>query len=217
VRKRISLKTRRPDLSRREFRQHYEQEHVPLGLQFIDHFRWRRYLRNHVVSVTGIPIGFDCYAEFWVDEDFDDRSLEVFIRSPDFGVLNEDDRRFLDTSKRLAFDVGEHPLVAGPDEAGAATKVAIIWKNGSESSDEEEFVSERIIDSLGDRIVSAVLDKVNGAIPPNAPFDRLLTLGIRDEDPIVLDQVVRPDGGASVIVVDPIETALECLEGDDAQ
>jgi len=215
VRKRISLKTRRPDLSRRKFREHYEGEHVPLGLEFIDHFQWRRYVRNHVVSATGVSIDFDCYAEFWVDEDFDDRSLEAFIRSPEFSVLNEDDRRFLDIGKRLSFEVEEHSLMVGHDEGSAVRKVAITWKDGSVDLEEGSLVAQRIVDSFGDRIVSAVLDTLTGSIPPDTPFDRLVTLGVRDEDPIVLDLVVRPPGGASVIVVEPIETAAEWLVTDD--
>src|SRR5207249_1442203 len=64
--KTLSLKTRRPDLSAAEFRRHYEERHVPLGLGFQDRFGWRKYARNHVARVRSGEVTFDCLTEFWV-------------------------------------------------------------------------------------------------------------------------------------------------------
>ena len=47
----LSVKTRREGSTREAFRKHYEERHVPLGLGFIDRFRWRKYVRNHVLEV----------------------------------------------------------------------------------------------------------------------------------------------------------------------
>lgn len=216
MRKRISLKTRRPDLSRWQFRNHYEDRHVPLGLAFIDRFRWRRYVRNHVLSSTGAPIGFDCYAEFWVDDDFEDASLDQFIRSADFRVLDEDDRRFLDITQRHSFDVIETVMKQAQYEVRTEGKVAINWSAGANPKESVVSIAERIVDSLGDRVVDAILGTRSGVVPPAAPFDTMLSLQIADAKPVVLDSAVEPGEGWSVIAVDPVETPIELLFGDSS-
>src|SRR5262245_57656741 len=111
--KTLSVKTRRADLSAAEFRRHYEGRHVPLGLGFRHRFGWTRYARNYVVAVRGGEATFDCLTEFWYADAAALAGTRAFARSPEFGVLDEDDRRFLDTGRRLAFEVEER-LLAGP-------------------------------------------------------------------------------------------------------
>jgi len=117
----LSFKTRRPDLTPAAFRSHYEQRHVPLGLSFIEHFRWRKYVRNYVVSPAPASVDFDCVTEFWVAGREDQQRTARFVESAEFSVLDEDDRRFLDVTRRLSFEVEEHVLAAskpGGDAAG---------------------------------------------------------------------------------------------------
>lgn len=211
MRKRISLKTRRPDLSRSEFRNYYENQHVPLGLTFIDRFGWRRYVRNHVLTATGTPVGFDCYAEFWVDDDFDDRALEEFIGSPEFQKLDVDDRCFLDVTRRLSFEVCETLVSRGGGEAHVARNGVVLWTRGAEPVEETEGVARRIVDSFGERVVDAVLDRPIEAIPSGAPFDTLLKIRFGDAGPVVLDATVVPGSPWSLITVDPIETPSDLL------
>ena len=112
----ISVKTRRPDLSREEFRRHYEGRHVPLGLGFLERFRWRKYVRNHVVATLAGEAGFDCLTEFWVASAADHALTRGFVQSADFQVLDDDDRRFNDVTRRLSFEV-EEQLLSGPPRA----------------------------------------------------------------------------------------------------
>jgi EthD domain len=126
--KTLSVKTRRPDLSAAEFRRHYEGRHVPLGLAYQDRFGWRKYARNHVAVVRSGEVAFDCLTEFWVASAEDQERTRAFARSPEFRVLDEDDRRFLDVARRLAFEV-EEDLLAGPPRGVAAAgtrRVAIV-------------------------------------------------------------------------------------------
>jgi len=108
----LSVKTRREGSTREAFRSHYEERHVPLGLGFIDRFRWRKYVRNHVLEVQAGRVDFDCLTEFWFASREDQESTRRFAASPEFAVLDEDDPRFLDVSKRLSFEQEER-LVAG--------------------------------------------------------------------------------------------------------
>ncbi|MAG33817.1 MAG: hypothetical protein CL908_23295 [Deltaproteobacteria bacterium] len=127
----LSFKTRRPGLTSEAFRSHYETRHVPLGLSFIDHFRWRKYVRNYVVGPGLGRVGFDCLTEFWVAGSEDQERTARFVGSPEFSVLDEDDRRFLDVAHRLSFEVEEH-LLAGVererDPAGVLRLAMFISK-----------------------------------------------------------------------------------------
>lgn len=108
----LSVKTRRRDTTRAAFRRHYEERHVPLGLGFLDRFRWRKYVRNHVLDATSGDVDFDCLTEFWFASRADQEGTARFAATPDFAVLDEDDRRFLDVDRRLACELGES-LLAG--------------------------------------------------------------------------------------------------------
>lgn len=119
----LSVKTRRPGSTREAFRQHYEDRHIPLGLGFIDRFRWCKYARNHVVAVHSGQVDFDCLTEFWFASRQDQESTREFAASPAFRVLDEDDARFLDVTRRLSFELEER-LVAGtrPAHDAAGTR-----------------------------------------------------------------------------------------------
>ena len=125
----LSVKTRLPGTTREAFRRHYEERHVPLGLGFIDRFRWRKYARNHVVAVHAGRVDFDCLTEFWVAGPEDQESTRVFAASPEFRLLDQDDERFLDVTRRLSFPLEER-LVAGTrpaHDAAGTRRIAAIF------------------------------------------------------------------------------------------
>ncbi len=103
----LSVKTRRAGTTREAFRRHYEERHVPLGLGFLDRFRWRRYVRNHVRSVLQGAIDFDCLSEFWIASRADQAETQAFVQEPGFRVLDEDDARFLDIGRRFSCELAE--------------------------------------------------------------------------------------------------------------
>jgi uncharacterized protein (TIGR02118 family) len=116
---------RRPDLSRVQFRDHYENRHAPLAL---GKFPFRKYVRNHVVAAIPEPIGFDCLSEFWVE----DVAEVVRIMAGEIGdIMREDERRFTD-QPRIAPAVATERLVAGeprPVEDGVVTKEILLLRN----------------------------------------------------------------------------------------
>jgi len=212
MRKRISLKTRRPDLSRSEFRQYYETSHVPLGLSFISHFGWLRYIRNHVRSSRGGLITFDCYTEFWVADDADDEALYRFLRSKDFRRLDLDDRKFLDISRRLSFEVRETVLVAHePVNSDPGNKVVLMWKQDANPREVAETVAARIVSELSAHLLLATLDVALPPVPEESPFDAFLSLIYKTDTPRDIDVSLLPQGRWVLVDVDAVETPPEKL------
>ncbi len=151
----LSVKTRRPGSTREAFRQHYEGRHIPLGLGFIDRFRWRKYVRNHVVAVHAGQVDFDCLTEFWFASREDQDSTRAFAATPAFGVLDEDDARFLDVTRRLSFELEER-IVAGERpafDAAGTRRISAIFSR-PESVGVEDFA--RSISAEVERIASRV-------------------------------------------------------------
>ena len=90
--KAMSFVSRKPGLSREEFIRHYEDAHAPLAMQ---HFPFQRYVRNYVMDGQAEELGFDCITEVW------------FETSEDYRVISEDEERFMDRGKIVAFLVEE--------------------------------------------------------------------------------------------------------------
>ncbi|MEZ4334360.1 MAG: EthD domain-containing protein [Myxococcota bacterium] len=174
----LSVKTRRSGSTRAAFRRHYEERHVPLGLGFIDRFRWRKYVRNHVLDVASGEVDFDCLTEFWFATRADQASTARFAATDEFRVLDEDDRRFLDVDRRLACELGEAVLAGErpPCDPPGTRRVAALFSlpAGRLEGGGEAFVAavERDARSLAAEAVAA-----GGWLS----FDRRVTSGPRPE------------------------------------
>lgn len=217
MRKKISLKTRRPGLSHAAFREHYEDRHVPLGLAYVDRFRWRRYVRNYVLDQRGAPVGFDAYTEFWIDPDADEEALARFVASPEFHGLHADDRRFLDVDARFSCDVVEIPLDPGARDAadaGPVSKLTLLWRSEPVAASEAVGLVHRITAPVADQLVAASLDRVLEP-PATAPFDHLLTLRLASAGAgaSALDASAIPWERWSLLTVEPVETPASKLYG----
>ena len=110
--KAIALLTRRTDLTRAEFIDHYENSHAPLIRRLLPQIR--DYRRNFVdlagaVRAPGVPDpGFDVITEFW----FDDRAgydamLATYAQPEICAQIEADEIRFLDRDKTIQFLVDE--------------------------------------------------------------------------------------------------------------
>jgi len=101
----MSLIKRKPGLSREEFSKHYEEVHVPLALR---HFPFKRYVRNYVITPPGVEEpDFDCITEVWFDTMEDCQAAAEFSVSEGYQVISEDEDRFMDRSRIVAFLVEE--------------------------------------------------------------------------------------------------------------
>lgn len=89
---------RRPGMALDEFRDYYENHHVPLCMKYMAGAR--RYFRRYIHTQTETELEFDVITELW----FDDRTaFENALNFAGRGILPKeviaDEARFLDRSK----------------------------------------------------------------------------------------------------------------------
>ena len=102
--KAISLLKRKPGISLEEFSKHYEEVHVPLAMK---HFPFKRYARNYIASPGAEELGFDCVTEVWFETMEDCEAAATFSTSKDYKVISDDEEKFMDRDKIIAFIVDE--------------------------------------------------------------------------------------------------------------
>lgn len=103
--KAMSLVKRKPGLTQEEFSRHYEEVHVPLALK---HFPFKRYVRNYVIKPPDAEEPeFDCITEVWFGTTEDCQAAAKFSVSEAYKVIAEDEERFMDRSKIVAYLVEE--------------------------------------------------------------------------------------------------------------
>jgi uncharacterized protein (TIGR02118 family) len=101
----MSLISRKPGLTQEEFAYHYEEVHVPLALK---HFPFKRYVRNYIIKPPDSEEpAFDCITEVWFETMEDCQAAAEFSMSEAYKVIAEDEERFMDRSKIVAFLVEE--------------------------------------------------------------------------------------------------------------
>ncbi len=104
--KTIAMITRKADISREDFVEHYEEVHAPLALKHLPMIK--RYVRNHLVDIPGMEgPGFDCITELWMDSLEDVMKLVEFVQSEEGQVISNDEEKFLDREKTVFFLVDE--------------------------------------------------------------------------------------------------------------
>ncbi len=179
----LSLKTRRADLSRAAFRDYYEGHHVPLGLTHLDHFRWRKYVRNHLLADAHTHVGIDCYTEFWIASREDQAATRAFVASSAFAELDGDDRTFLDVSRRAAFEVEEQLLAGEPrgvEPPGARRRVWFLSRTPGMSDAECRARvlghAADVVSGLAGRVRRITLDLPLADNAADRPLDALLTV-----------------------------------------
>ena len=102
--KAISLLNRKPGISLEEFSKHYEEVHVPLAMK---HFPFKRYARNYIASTDAEQLGFDCITEVWFETMKDCEAAAAFSASKDYKVISDDEEKFMDRGRIVAFIVEE--------------------------------------------------------------------------------------------------------------
>jgi uncharacterized protein (TIGR02118 family) len=102
--KAMSFVSRKPGLSHEEFAEHYEERHAPLAMK---HFPFKRYVRNYLPEAQADELGFDCITEVWFETMEDCVAAAEFSVSEEYVVISEDEERFMDRGKIIAFLVEE--------------------------------------------------------------------------------------------------------------
>ena len=102
--KRVSLLTRKDDMSREQFTRHWLEIHAPLARPVPG---LRRYVQSHILEefrradIPTSPVQVDGIAELW----FDDRaSMERALASPEMAALHADGALFIGSNKTFVVD-----------------------------------------------------------------------------------------------------------------
>jgi hypothetical protein len=103
----LAFTSRKPGLSRGDFRLHFESRHAPLFAALAAPVL-QRYVRNHVVGT--LDPGFDCLTEFHFRPGGPE-GLGALMASPDGHAVHEDGLAFISGSRLMA---AQARLIAGP-------------------------------------------------------------------------------------------------------
>ncbi|MBW2269193.1 MAG: EthD domain-containing protein [Deltaproteobacteria bacterium] len=124
----LALIVRRPDVSRHEFRDHYEDIHAPLALPFMRGLR--RYLRNHVqVALDDVEPGFDVLTQFTFESVEVAGRMQAVLKSEAGQVLREDEASFMDQPRNRFFAISQpNVVIDGTPRAEEFVKVAAAAK-----------------------------------------------------------------------------------------
>jgi hypothetical protein len=107
VAKTIALFSRRPEISREQFRDHYETVHAPLAAR---HVPFAKYVRSYLVASD--EAGFDVLTEFWREPMSE---AERDNLSPGRAALKADGERLI--ADRRFYASAEERLIAGAPRA----------------------------------------------------------------------------------------------------
>jgi len=141
VLKTIAFIVRRPATLRADFRDHYEDHHVPLARPHLAGVR--AYVRNHVrsgapfdASGEAVEPGFDCATEFWYRDRAALDALVAHLAGDTAAAIRADELSFMDKDAN-AFCAAEETRVRGPErgiDLGATAKVLALAKRPAQRS-----------------------------------------------------------------------------------
>ena len=106
----MTLFLKRPDMTRRQFRDYYEGNHVAMGLAANRYFGFTKYVRNHVVGAHASPPArpfpeFDAFSEYTFKDVDAAVKAQEYMLTPGGKALAEDELNFLDMSYHPSFAV----------------------------------------------------------------------------------------------------------------
>jgi hypothetical protein len=184
----MTLFLKRPDLTRRQFRDYYEGHHVAMGLAANKYFGFTKYVRNHVVGATPSPPArsfpeFDCFSEYTFRDVDAAVEAQKFMLTPGGKALAEDELNFLDMTHHPSFGSKEI-LIAG---APRAVDVGITRKWGLVLSRGEGIGADAFLKSVEafahafakqhpEAFLRLVLDAPLDGPAGRPPFDAILSL-----------------------------------------
>ncbi|KIW35298.1 uncharacterized protein PV07_02001 [Cladophialophora immunda] len=103
----ICLVKRKPGLSKAEFKDYYENNHVPMVNGLIPHVE--RYIRNYTVGEgSTFSPAWDCITEFWFTTEQDWTNFNQCLSEPNISKkVAADEEKFVDRSATQATLVKE--------------------------------------------------------------------------------------------------------------
>jgi hypothetical protein len=123
--KTLALIARRPDLSRAEFREHYEDVHAPLAVRtLLD--GTTRYVRHHLRDALFGEPAFDVVTGFWYRDAA--AAAEILRRTgtPAGEAIRRDELTFMDKPANTFFAVTERVVRGAEDRDAALAAMALV-------------------------------------------------------------------------------------------
>jgi len=142
--KQVDLFSKKPGMSAEDFKNHYENRHVPLLMGLIP--RFAQYRRNFIIpgaTVEGAHIAdtppppkFDVITEVWFDDQATFEKLIDDLKNPAVGdPIAKDEENFFDRSKMVIFAMEEYKSpekelgsAAGAPDDGSMVKMVCMIK-----------------------------------------------------------------------------------------
>jgi uncharacterized protein (TIGR02118 family) len=108
---------RRSDLTREQFKEHYETVHVPLSFAHLPLLR--RHARNYVQTVRGQPApDFDVVTECWFDDWDALKQTSALIAAEKRPLIEADEAKFMDRASIRSY-ITEEFVTLPPQEEGS--------------------------------------------------------------------------------------------------
>jgi hypothetical protein len=221
----MTLFVKRPGMSRRQFRDYYEGNHVAMGLAANKYFGFTKYVRNHVVAAHASPPA-RAFAEFDAFSEYTFKDVDVAVKAQEYMLtpggkaLAEDELNFLDMSYHPSFGVQETLIAGAPRgvEPGLRGKVALVVARSDNASSAEfqEAVlayAKQFAQRHAGGFVRLTLDAALDTPAGRAPFDAILNLWTKPgaPEPPAEFRWAGASDCALVLEIESIEAATETL------
>ena len=221
----MTLFVKRPDMTRRQFRDYYEGNHVAMGLAANKYFGFTKYVRNHVVGAVASPPArpfaeFDAFSEYTFKDVETAVKAQEYMLTPGGKALAEDELNFLDMSYHPSFGVQETLIAGAPRivEAGLRGKVAMVIARADDQSSAafQQAVlafAQQFAQRHSGSFVRLTLDAALETPAGRPPFDAILNLWLKPGDVQVPADFRWPRAADSALVleIESIEAATETL------
>jgi len=177
--KTLALIARRPDITRGDFRDHYEEIHALLAVRTLLEGT-TRYVRHHLrEELFGHP-AFDVVTAFWYRDAAAAAEILRRTETPAGDAIRRDELTFMDKPANTFFAVTERVVRGGEDRAAPLAAIALVRRPaGTEAA--------RFAESYENRELPRLLDAVRA--PAWCLQNRALRFGLDDPAFDVVTQV----------------------------
>ncbi|HVN37043.1 MAG TPA: EthD domain-containing protein [Myxococcota bacterium] len=168
---------RLPSVSRDEFRDHYEQIHVPTAMPILG--GTRTYVRHHVrEELHGTP-PFDCMTLFEYPDPATIAAVFARVAGPESAAVHADEDTFMHVASNFYFPVETGPAWQATPER-SAREIALVCARRRSGEDRERF-RERFVSETLPRLRNALSDpaclQVFWPQSPDARYDANVLVG----------------------------------------
>src|SRR5262245_19948594 len=150
--KTLALIARRPDLTRGDFRDHYEEIHAPLAVRTLLEGT-TRYVRHHLRDeLFGRP-AFDVVTAFWYRDAAAAAEILRRTETPAGDAIREDELTFMDKPANTFFAVIERAMCGAEDRAAPVAAIALVRRPpGAEAARFTESYEQQEVPRLLDAV-----------------------------------------------------------------